>query len=181
MTIVNFDPGQIAYEAYRLASDGVSLVSGAALPEWDDQEPAIRQAWSAAEDGVITGLGLPRAGDLADDAYRLTAAGQPRADAEAPRYALVEQMGHRSTVAAVRETTFCGKPMLEMTELSRGGVHLVSPDSLYEVTWLTEDEARNRAKPWTAVAISAASPDPWGDDEDVEDAGDQDPAGVSLP
>lgn len=47
----------------------------------------------AVEDGVITHLGLPRAEDLPDDAYRLTPAGQARTDAEAAkpaeRYALV--------------------------------------------------------------------------------------------
>ena len=63
MSIVNFDPGEIAYEAYKLASDGVSLVSGAPLPEWDEQEPAIRHAWSAVEDGVIIGFGIARGED----------------------------------------------------------------------------------------------------------------------
>jgi hypothetical protein len=89
----------------------------------------------------------------------------PQADV---RYALVEQLGHRSTVAAVRETTFCGTPMLEVTDLKTGSVHLVSPQSLYEITWLTEDEAQRRSKPWTAVALPAAA---WpADDEDDESA-----------
>jgi hypothetical protein len=81
------------------------------------------------------------------------------------RYALVEQMGHRSTVAAVREVTFCGKPMLAVTDLKTGSEHLISPESLYEVTWLTEDQARARAKPWTATAITA------GDDPEVAENG----------
>lgn len=90
------------------------------------------------------------------------------------RYALVEQMGHRATTGTVRETTFCGAPMLEITDLKTGSVHLASPQSLYEVTWLTEPEARQRANPWTAVALPAAA-DPWGtaesdlDDEDEDD------------
>jgi hypothetical protein len=40
--------GQAAYEAYRLASAGNSLVGEQSLPEWDDQAPEIRAAWSAA-------------------------------------------------------------------------------------------------------------------------------------
>lgn len=91
--------------------------------------------------------------------------GEPKA---AERYALVEQMGHRATVAAVRETTFCGEPMLEVTNLRTGSVHIVSPKSLYEVSWLTEEDARQRAKPWTAAAITAGSAIAWGagDDQD---------------
>jgi hypothetical protein len=105
-----------------------------------------------------------------DDEYRITPKGEQAADAA--RYALVEQMGHRATVAAVRETTFCGAPMLEVTDLKTGSVHLAAPQSLYEITWLTEDEARRRAKPWTAVALpAAADSDPWpADDEDDESA-----------
>jgi hypothetical protein len=95
------------------------------------------------------------------------AADAPPAGGEA-RYALVEQMGHRATVAAVRETTFCGAPMLEVTDLKAGSVHLAAPQSLYEVTWLTEDQVRAQAKPWTARAITAA--DPWGTAEsDLDD------------
>lgn len=108
-----------------------------------------------------------------DDEYRITAAGRAAADAQAAdpkRYALVEQMGHRSTVGSVRETTFAGKQMLELTDMKTGRDHLISPESLYEVTWLTEDEARARATPWTATALPAAAgvqdDDPWpGDDE----------------
>lgn len=83
------------------------------------------------------------------------------------RYALVEQMGHRATTGTVRETTFLGERMLEVTDLLNGSVHLVSPKSLYEVSWLTEEQARQQVKPWTAVALPSA--DPWrGDDEDDE-------------
>jgi hypothetical protein len=101
------------------------------------------------------------------------------AAADAPpagRFALVEQMGFRSTVATVREVTFCGAPMLEVTDLKTGSVHLASPQSLYEVTWLTEPEARQRAKPWTAAALPAA--DPWGtaDSDPDDDATEHDGA-----
>lgn len=44
--------GQAAYEAYRLASAGKSLVGEQSLPEWDDQAPEIRAAWSAAAAAV---------------------------------------------------------------------------------------------------------------------------------
>lgn len=85
----------------------------------------------------------------------------------AVRYALVEQMGHRATTGTVREVTFLGEPMLEVTDLLNGHVHLVSPKSLYEVSWLTEAEARQQVKPWTAVALPSA--DPWrGDDDDTD-------------
>jgi hypothetical protein len=84
------------------------------------------------------------------------------------RYALVEQMGHRSTVAAVRETTFLGEPVLEVTGLLDGRVHLVSPKSLYELTWLTETEARQQVKPWTAVALTTG-PDPWATDDERDE------------
>jgi hypothetical protein len=99
------------------------------------------------------------------------------AAAEPPvRYALVEQMGHRATYAAIRETTFLGEPVLEVTALNDGSVHLVSPKSIFEVTLMPEDQARNlaaRTTSWTAVALPAA--DPWrGGDED--DDGERDTA-----
>ena len=103
-----------------------------------------------------------------DDEYRLTGAGRAVADAAAgppERYALIEQMGHRATVGAVRETTFAGKQMLAVTDLKTGGEHLISPESLYEVTWLTEEQARGRATPWTAQALPAGDGWPYDDDE----------------
>jgi len=41
-------PGRAAYEAYAMCGDGKSLISGAALPEWDELRPEIREAWDAA-------------------------------------------------------------------------------------------------------------------------------------
>lgn len=121
----------------------------------------IRQAWENSAAAVAAAVVNPAAEDF--DA----AAGTPEI---APvRYALVEQMGHRSTTGAVREITFLGKQMLEVTDLRDGSVHLVAPESLYEVTWLAESDARARAKPWTAVALPAACPSPWDDEDDEDD------------
>ena len=36
------------YEAYRRHTGGVSLVSGAKLPEWAGMTPTIRDAWVSA-------------------------------------------------------------------------------------------------------------------------------------
>lgn len=47
------DLGQVAYEAYALASDGVSLVSGQPLPGWDDQDENIRMAWRMSAGAVL--------------------------------------------------------------------------------------------------------------------------------
>ena len=40
--------GEIAYYAYREASDGKSLVSGVQIPEWRYLPDNIRAAWNAA-------------------------------------------------------------------------------------------------------------------------------------
>jgi hypothetical protein len=47
--------GQRAYEAYRIASGGSSLISGDPIPEWDQLEPKIQKAWAAAASAVISG------------------------------------------------------------------------------------------------------------------------------
>lgn len=39
--------GQINYEAYRLAADGASLVSGDPLPDWVYLGARVQQAWEA--------------------------------------------------------------------------------------------------------------------------------------
>lgn len=44
--------GSIAYNAYREASDGKSLISGAPLPAWGAQHPLIMEAWDAAGHAV---------------------------------------------------------------------------------------------------------------------------------
>jgi hypothetical protein len=37
--------GQVAYETYLDFSGGTSLVTGRPLPEWDNSDPNIQQAW----------------------------------------------------------------------------------------------------------------------------------------
>lgn len=131
-----------------------------AFAAWQDAFPAWQDAFAAWQD---TFAGEPGPAEQAAPC-----------DPEPKRYALVEQMGRRSTVGAVRETTFAGASMIQLTDLRTGSVHLVSPQSVYEITWLTEDEARARARPWTAVAISAGNPNPWGDLDDEPAAGPAD-------
>jgi hypothetical protein len=40
--------GRPAYEAYRAKAGGVSLVSGAQLPDWEALDEKIKDAWDAA-------------------------------------------------------------------------------------------------------------------------------------
>lgn len=53
--------GQAAYEAYRLARAGKSLVGEQSPTEWDDQAPEIRAAWSAAAAAVAAICGTRNA------------------------------------------------------------------------------------------------------------------------
>jgi hypothetical protein len=46
-------PGQVNYEGYYNCSGGVSLVSGAKLPTWEEQDPRICNAWEAAARDVL--------------------------------------------------------------------------------------------------------------------------------
>ena len=46
-------PGEVAYEAYRVASGGVSLISGATLPGFNELDPKIQDAWEAAGRAAI--------------------------------------------------------------------------------------------------------------------------------
>lgn len=45
--------GQTAYEAYCEKAGGKSLVSGAPLPVWEAQAPAIQEAWEAGAEAAI--------------------------------------------------------------------------------------------------------------------------------
>ena len=49
-------PGQIAYEGYWNSSHGKSLISGDALPKWEDQLPDIRECWEDAANAVLMGV-----------------------------------------------------------------------------------------------------------------------------
>jgi hypothetical protein len=45
--------GNVAYNAYRTASGGRSLVTGAPIPPWDDMPEAIKDVWDASAGEVI--------------------------------------------------------------------------------------------------------------------------------
>lgn len=45
--------GHIAYDAYCESAGGVSLVSGAKLPEWSGLHEKIRAAWECAAAAVM--------------------------------------------------------------------------------------------------------------------------------
>lgn len=45
--------GKIAYEAYLGQTGGRSLVSGAELPKWEDNEDKYRTAWIAVARTVL--------------------------------------------------------------------------------------------------------------------------------
>jgi hypothetical protein len=53
--VTQLDPryGQTAYEAYRAEAGGVSLVTGAPLPDWEELKPEIQQAWVAAAAAAV--------------------------------------------------------------------------------------------------------------------------------
>lgn len=153
--------GEIAYVGYFKASDGKSLVSGLPLPAWDEQAPEIRQAWNLAAMAVV-------------DRWRVAGDGDERLPDDAPlRYALVEQMGFRRTYGTVRETEFLGRPMLEVTSLETGAVCLAAPESLYQLTWLTRDQAESatRTGSHSPATLSAAIADDlasWGSDDEYD-------------
>ena len=48
--MVNF--GKVAYDAYCESTGGVSLISGAKLPVWDELKAEIKTAWEAAAKAV---------------------------------------------------------------------------------------------------------------------------------
>lgn len=48
--MVNF--GKVAYDAYCESTGGVSLISGAKLPGWDELKTEIKTAWEAAANAV---------------------------------------------------------------------------------------------------------------------------------
>lgn len=48
----SWTPGQIAYTNYCRHSNGVSLISGAPLPSWDEQGEQIQEAWEVAAAAV---------------------------------------------------------------------------------------------------------------------------------
>lgn len=58
--------GQIGYEAYRAHTGGVSLATGAPIPEWDALPQAIKAAWEAAGMVVAKHMLRTAAADVED-------------------------------------------------------------------------------------------------------------------
>ena len=121
-------------------------------------------------------------GRLAGD-YEWTLASRAAGTAQQPitvepkRYALVEQMGFRRTYGVIRETEFAGKPMAELTPLDGTSVRLVAPESLYQVTWLTREQAERATRTGAhavAALTSATDNDPWQGSVDIGSAEDGD-------
>jgi hypothetical protein len=52
--MTNKSYGQVAYEAYGEHTDFKSIITGDALPQWDDLNKEIRRAWEAAGEAVIS-------------------------------------------------------------------------------------------------------------------------------
>jgi hypothetical protein len=52
----NRTPGQVAYEAYG-AKRGWAVYGGGPMPTWDEQVPALREAWDAAAAAAIRAAG----------------------------------------------------------------------------------------------------------------------------
>lgn len=46
------DDAQVAYEAYRNHTGGISLASGQPIPEWSQLRPEIQAAWKASADAL---------------------------------------------------------------------------------------------------------------------------------
>ncbi|MGH3415023.1 MAG: hypothetical protein ACRDVE_14495 [Actinocrinis sp.] len=92
------------------------------------------------------------------DEHRETPGASDAPPSEPGGYALVEQMGYRQVTGTVREIQFCGKPMLEVTDMTTGQVRLVGVDSLYQVTFMSRDlaERLTRTGAHSAAAIAAA-------------------------
>jgi len=90
-------------------------------------------------------------------------------------YAVIELMGHVTIIGRVTETTLAGAPVLRVDRID-GRVQRVSPQALYRLTDVTEDEARaawlaqaswsgSRGLP-NALTQGDAHASPWGDDDD---------------
>lgn len=79
-----------------------------------------------------------------------TAPGEPQPDGT---WAIVELMGHVTIIGRVTETTLAGAPVLRIERID-GRVQRVSPQALYRLTDVTEDEAKAA---WLAQASWSGS------------------------
>jgi hypothetical protein len=147
------DQGKANYEGYHAAIPGSSPVPFGELPY------AERLRWDAGATSVELWLAEHPAGE--------DAAGTELAT----RYAKVEQMGYRSRVCVVSETELAGRKMLRLTVLATGTIHDISPDSIYEITWLTRAQAEQATRTG-AHAPAAIGPGRTADDDDDPWRGD---------
>lgn len=153
---------RIAFEAH-----------GGAFADWPNLATPAMAAW----------LNVGRVfGDMLRAAAALEIPGENDPGEPEPRYALVEQMGYRRVYGTVAEVTFCERPMLEVTSLETGATQLLSPESLYALTWLTKEQAeratRTGAHAIAAIGSGRVRPDGWPDD-DLDD-GDEDETAAVL-
>lgn len=47
---------EAGYESYRADTGGISIATGAKIPDWDVLRPAIQRAWRAAAKGIAEAL-----------------------------------------------------------------------------------------------------------------------------
>ncbi len=122
------------------------------------------EALGAALDGLRKVVTLAAdhvpASDLAATASDALHQAEALAAVEA-KYALVEMMGYRRLAGTVAEVQFLGKPMLEVHALDTGTTQLVSAESLYQLTWMTRDQAERatRTGAHSPAALTAAVTD----------------------
>lgn len=54
---------ELAYEAYRAHTGGVSLASGQPIPDWDALKPEIKEAWRSSTEAVLFAHGMKHCRD----------------------------------------------------------------------------------------------------------------------
>lgn len=96
-----------------------------------------------------------------------------------PTFAIVELMGHVRFGARVEEVEFCGTKMLRCEVLTEPPfARMVTSQSLYGVTFCTEEQARKACNAWTAPNELRGLPATV---EAAEDSDDEDPSPLGNP
>lgn len=65
---------ELAYEAYRAHTGGISLASGLPIPVWDSLKPEIKDAWRMSTEAVLFAFGNKH---CRDDAHNPQSADYP--------------------------------------------------------------------------------------------------------